>query len=166
MIEYYNSYYRNAEGYCPNVPAFPNGQIRLSLFRQVQPQRDSTLKSREVTYHMHMLHQSFKKLRSNRDTYAQELVENLLKLYCPNQMWSGNVAEVLPLPQPFLVRFNFSFRSYSFFLQKNIYRRICLVVRLSNRTLLPKIGLTRQFCFFGICPTGLLEKLGRLKIRL
>ena len=30
----------------------------------------------------------------------------------------------------------------------SIYSRICLVQRLSNRTILPKIGLTGQFCFF------------------
>ena len=47
---------------------------------------------------------------------------------------------------------------------QKIYSRICLVRRLSNRTILPKIWLTGQFCFFGICLTGQFENLGRLTV--
>ena len=42
------------------------------------------------------------------------------------------------------------------------YSRICLVGRLSIRTILLKIGLTGQFCFFGNSLTGQLENLARL----
>ena len=39
---------------------------------------------------------------------------------------------------------------------ENIYNGICLVGRLSNRTILPKICLTGQF-FLGVCLTGQLK---------
>ena len=48
--------------------------------------------------------------------------------------------------------------------QKRVYSRICLVGGLSNRRILPKIDLTGQFCFFGICLTRQLENFDRLTV--
>ena len=41
------------------------------------------------------------------------------------------------------------------------YNGICLFGHLSNRTILPKICLTGQFNFLGICLTGQLKKFGQ-----
>ena len=46
----------------------------------------------------------------------------------------------------------------------SLYSRICLVWRLSNRKILLKVGITGQFCFFSVGPTGQLKNLGRLTL--
>ena len=54
--------------------------------------------------------------------------------------------------------------SSDFFCVYNLYSRICQVGRLSNGTILPKIVLIGQFCFFGVCLFRFFENFGRLTV--
>ena len=46
------------------------------------------------------------------------------------------------------------------------YTEVCLVGRLSNRTILPEVGLTGQFWVFGVLGTGQLVNLGKIAVLL